>query len=171
MTKIRTDRLILRRLHECDAPRIHACIQDPRIHRNVGTIPPDQSLARTRERIIENNARFTSGSAFGFGITKDGDRIIGMLGGSFTQYASFDFGYWIAPEAWGNGYATEASQGMIDWVSREHGVKALTAGYIDDNPASGRVLRKLGFIVAGRSRYFVQGRQDWCWSCDMAKII
>lgn len=171
MTEIRTDRLILRRIRESDADRICDCIQDPRIHRNVGTIPPNQSFERTRERIIENNARFESGSAFGFAISEDGEQLLGVIGGSFTQHASFDFGYWIAPDAWGKGYATEASQGLMDWVVREHNVKAFTAGYIEDNPPSGKVLRKLGFIPAGRSRYFVQGRQEWCWSCDMAKLV
>ena len=171
MTEIQTERLRLRRIWEEDAPRIHDCIKDPRIHRNVGTIPPDQSLERTRERILENAARFDAGTSFGFAITVGGDAIVGMTGGHFTKYASFDFGYWIAPEAWGNGYATEAAGGLMAWMIAEHGVKAFTAGYIADNPASGRVLSKLGLIHAGRSRYFVQGRQEWCWSCDMAKIV
>lgn len=171
MAEIRTQRLILRRIRESDAPRVHECIQDPRIHRNVGSIPPDQSLLRTRERIIENNARFESASAFGFAITEDGEALLGVIGGSFTKYASFDFGYWLAPEAWGKGYATEASNGLMDWVVQNYSVKAFTAGYVEDNPPSGRVLRKLGFMHAGRSRYFVQGRQEWCWSRDMAKIV
>ena len=171
MTEIRTDRLILRRICEEDAQRIYNCIKDPRIHRNVGTIPPDQSLERTRERILENAERFDAGTSFGFAITEDGNHIIGMIGGHFTQYASFDFGYWIAPDAWGRGFATEAAQGLMTWMVARHRVKAFTAGHIDDNPASGRVLLKLGFIYAGRSRYFVQGRQEWCWSRDMAKII
>ena len=171
MTEICADRLILRRIREDDAKRIHACIQDPRIHRNVGTIPADQSLESTRLRIIENNARFESGSAFGFAITEDRHHLLGIIGGSFTGYASFDFGYWLAPEVWGKGYATEASRGLMDWVIAEHGVKAFTAGYVEDNPPSGKVLSKLGFMHAGKSRYFVQGRQEWCWSRDMAKII
>ena len=171
MTEIRTHRLILRRIREEDAPRIYDCIKDPRIHRNVGTIPPDQSLERTRERILENGAKFDAGTAFGFSITEDGDNIVGMIGGHFTQYASFDFGYWVTPDVWGRGFATEAGAGMMNWVIAEHGTKAFTAGHIDDNPASGRVLIKLGFMYAGRSRYFVQGRQKWCWSRDMAKIV
>ena len=171
MTKINTGRLILRRMSEEDAPRIYHCIKDPRIHRNVGKIPADQSLERTRERIVENAARFEAGTAFGFAITEDGDHIIGMVGGHFSEYASFDFGYWIAPEAWGKGYATDAANALMEWVIEECGVKAFTAGYIIDNPASGRVLSKLGLMRAGRSRYFVLGRQEWCWSCDMAKIV
>jgi len=171
MTDIQTERLTLRRLRESDTPRVYECIQDPRIHRNVGTIPPDQSFERTRERIVDGIEKFDAGTAFTFAVTEDGERVIGMLGGSFTQYASFDFGYWIAPEAWGKGYATEASQGLMNWIEAEHSAKAFTAGYIQDNPASGRVLSKLGLMHAGRSRYFVQGRQEWCWSCDMAKII
>jgi len=170
MTEIRTERLILRRTRLADAERIHACIQDPRIHRNVGTIPPDQTLERTRERLAENTQRFDAGTAYGFAITEDGERLLGVIGGSYTDHASFDFGYWIAPDAWGKGYATEASTGLLDWLRSEHGVRAFTAGYVEDNPPSGHVLRKLGFIPCGRSRYFVQGRQEVCWSLDMARI-
>ena len=120
---------------------------------------------------MENAERFDAGTAFGFAITEDGDHIIGIIGGHFTKYASFDFGYWIAPDAWGRGFATEAGVGLMSWVIGEHNVKAFTAGHIDDNLASGRVLTKLGFVYTGRSRYFVQGRQKWCWSRDMAKIV
>ena len=171
MTDIRTQRLVLRRVRESDAPRIYECIQDPRIHRNVGTIPPDQSLERTRERIIENSARFDSGRAYGFAITEDEVQLLGVIGGHYSNPLTIDFGYWLAPEDWGKGFATEASQGFLNWLKEAHGVNAFTAGYIADNPPSGNVLRKLGFIPAGRSRYFVQGRQEWCWSCDMALII
>lgn len=171
MTEIQTSRLILRRIREADAPRVFECIQDPRIHQNVGTVPPDQTLERTRERILEKIAHGSAGTSYEYAITEDGVHLIGTIGGRFTNYASFDFGYWVAPERWGQGYATEASDGFIDWLMQACGVKAFTAGHIDDNPASGRVLSKLGFMYAGRSRYFVQGRQAWCWSRDMAKII
>lgn len=168
---ITSSRLNLRPLRKSDAQRVFECIQDPRIHRNVGRIPADQTIEQTELFISNSQSQFDDGTAFVFGVIEVGQNLIGVIGGSFTQYASFDFGYWLAPEAWGKGYATEASAAFMDWVVRKHGVKAFTAGHIDDNPASGRVLEKLGFIHAGRSRYFVLGRQEWCWSCDMAKIV
>ena len=59
-----------------------------------------------------------------------------------------EFGYWIAKDHWGYGYATEAASLALGWAARE-GVRAATAGHFVDNPASGRVLEKAGFLYTG----------------------
>src|SRR5690606_6266556 len=60
-------------------------------------------------------------------------------------------GYWIARAHWGHGYASEAGRAVID-VARALGHKRLTAGHYVDNPASARVLRKIGFRETGEVR-------------------
>lgn len=51
--------------------------------------------------------------------------------------------------AWGQGYATEASEAVIDWA-RSSGHQRLWATVWDWNIASRRVLAKLGFVESGR---------------------
>jgi RimJ/RimL family protein N-acetyltransferase len=55
-----------------------------------------------------------------------------------------EIGYWLARPWWGRGYATEAARGVLS-VARTLGHRHLVAGHFIDNPASGAVLRKLGF--------------------------
>lgn len=61
-----------------------------------------------------------------------------------------EFGYWLTPDAWGRGYATEAGRAVIAVARHSLPLRRLTAGWFVDNPASGRVLAKLGFRSIGR---------------------
>ena len=65
-------------------------------------------------------------------------------------------GYWIAQRHWGQGYATEAGRAVLD-IAATLGHRELVASHFLDNPASGKVLRKLGFEPTG----VTQER----WSC------
>ena len=60
-----------------------------------------------------------------------------------------EIGYWLTPSAWGRGYATEAGRAVVDMARHALGRKRLVSGHFLDNPASGRVLRKLGFEQTG----------------------
>jgi RimJ/RimL family protein N-acetyltransferase len=57
-------------------------------------------------------------------------------------------GYWLSRPHWGRGLATEACTALID-IARALGLPSLEAGHFIDNPASGRVLEKLGFEAVG----------------------
>ena len=63
-----------------------------------------------------------------------------------------EVGYWIGRPFWGRGYATEALEGAMAWASRRGRRRALVAGHFADNPASGRVLEKAGFMYTGEVR-------------------
>ncbi len=55
-----------------------------------------------------------------------------------------DFGYLLMPEFWGRGYMTEAGQPIIEWCRELPQIKRIWAVHHADNPASGRVMEKLG---------------------------
>jgi RimJ/RimL family protein N-acetyltransferase len=63
---------------------------------------------------------------------------------------SAELGYWLTPDAWGRGYATEAGRAVVDIARYALPFRRLTSGWFVDNPASGHVLAKLGFRPAGR---------------------
>ena len=59
-------------------------------------------------------------------------------------------GYWIGRPYWGQGYATEAAAGAVGWAGADAGASGwVVAGHFADNPASGRVLEKAGFLYTG----------------------
>lgn len=168
---VSTARLRLRPLLQADAERINACVRDPRIYRNVGRIASNQTLEDTRAFIARNAQNWTEGRNYGFGILNVDD-LIGVVGGSpLDDGLAMDVGYWIAPDSWGRGFATEAFRAYVDWLAWAKGVRGVTAGHFTDNPASGRVLSKCGFLRCGRSRYYCLGRDEWVDCIDMARIV
>ena len=54
-------------------------------------------------------------------------------------------GYWFARTAWGRGYATEAARALVAHGFDELGLDRVVGHHFVENPASGRVLAKLGF--------------------------
>jgi RimJ/RimL family protein N-acetyltransferase len=57
-------------------------------------------------------------------------------------------GYWIARSHWSRGIATEACAALVD-IARTLGLEQLEGSHFLDNPASARVLEKLGFEPVG----------------------
>ncbi|MEZ5954772.1 MAG: GNAT family N-acetyltransferase [Hyphomonas sp.] len=168
--EIRTDRLVLRRKLISDAPRIHRLVSDPRIHRNVGRIPANQTLEETEAFIRKSIDGEENGEYAGFAVEKDGE-LIGLVGGRPNGvHGPFDIGYWLAPDEWGQGLATEAARAFRDWLNRKRGIRAMTSAWFLDNPGSGRVLAKLDFLPAGRMKHYCYGRDERVECMEMAWI-
>jgi len=83
---------------------------------------------------------------------------IGCVGLSPQEEAPMSLGYWLKVEAWGRGYASEAA-GAARAAAFENGEPALFARRFADNPASARVLEKLGFRETGTMQHWSQSRQ------------
>jgi RimJ/RimL family protein N-acetyltransferase len=62
-----------------------------------------------------------------------------------------ELGYWLSSSQWSCGITTEAARAVISFGFDRLGLPFLTSGYFEDNPASGRVLEKLGFSESGRA--------------------
>lgn len=60
-----------------------------------------------------------------------------------------ELGYWIARNHWGQGFATEATRAVLN-LAKVLGHARVWAGHFLDNPAAGRVLRKIGFVPTGK---------------------
>jgi RimJ/RimL family protein N-acetyltransferase len=85
-------------------------------------------------------------------VWRETSRLIGMVGlAPAADGRSAELGYYIARDHWGHGVATEAALAITRVGFESFGYHKLTSGYYADNPASGRVLAKLGFTVVGTS--------------------
>ncbi len=67
-------------------------------------------------------------------------------------------GYWIGRRHWGKGYATEAIGALVDHAFAIHDAERVGGGTFHDNPASRRVLEKLGFSAAGHKTVISRSR-------------
>jgi ribosomal-protein-alanine N-acetyltransferase len=61
------------------------------------------------------------------------------------EYGKFEIAYNLGKKAWGLGYTTEAMQEVIKFAKEKLGIKEIMGRYAKENPASGRVMKKLGF--------------------------
>lgn len=145
---VRTPRLLLRPGWAEDAPALARAIGEEAIVRNLATAPwpygVEQALrflAQEREPLLPSFLIFAR--------TQGAPRLVGGCGLGRTPGGDVELGYWISRPHWGLGYATEAGRALVE-LARALRIRALVAGHFADNPASGRVLRKLGFRPTGR---------------------
>lgn len=84
-------------------------------------------------------------------VTRDTGEAVGMLGAKGPPNADGEreIGYGINPSAWGRGYGTEAVGALVARLLDQQAVRVVTALTAVDNPASQRVLEKLGFTRTG----------------------
>ena len=78
----------------------------------------------------------------------DGQGLAGVLG-----LPRSTLGYWFAPRAQGQGYATEAARAALNLHFADN-VGAIASGYFEGKDRSARVLEKLGFIEVARDHKF-----------------
>jgi len=145
----RTDRLLLRPGWAEDAPALARAIADEQIVRNLATAPwpyalkdAEAFLAAPRDPVMPSFliTERTAGEP----------RIVGACGLGRRPSGAVELGYWIARPHWGQGFATEAARALID-IARAMKLPRLEGSHFVDNPASGRVLEKLGFVPTGLS--------------------
>lgn len=156
----RSERLFLRPAWPEDWEAIYRGIADQSITCNLASAPwpYGEEDARSFAR-IEQNMRLPH-----FLVTLPGTGAIGSVGLG-EHGGQPEIGYWIARDHWGRGFATEAGRALLD-IAQTLGHRRITAGHFADNPASGKVLRKLGFRPTGQIRL----RASRARGCEVASV-
>jgi RimJ/RimL family protein N-acetyltransferase len=144
----RTQRLLLRPGWIEDAPALHRALSDEGIVRNLASVPWPYRLADAEAFLITERRPEEPVML----ITRPGHgapELVGTIGIGRRPDGELDFGYWIARPYWGRDYATEAGRALLALARDSLRLGTLHAGHFLDNPASGRVLEKLGFCPTG----------------------
>jgi len=82
------------------------------------------------------------------------------------KYKMFELGYCLAKKAWGQGFAVEASVGILDFAKQMLNEDQFFAEYVKENSASGRVLEKLGFVYHSDGEYSTFDGKTTFQSCN-----
>lgn len=150
----RTDRLLLRPAWGEDSAKIFRGIADEQVVRNLASAPwpylPEHASGWAE---IPRPAHRPASLIFLRGAGEP--ELVGAIGIHDVpdgRSGEVELGYWIARERWGQGIATEAGAAMLRFARDTLRLPRLIAGHFLDNPASGRVLRKLGFQPTGAVR-------------------
>ena len=140
-----TPRLTLRPLSQDDADAAFVWCSDPEVNRYM----PYALYTHVEDvrRWLASVEAATGEYNFGFVRKSDGLLIGSGSIGPDGVSSCWEFGYNFRRDCWGQGYATEAAQAMIDFAFREFGVRDFVANHAIANPASGRVMRKCGLVI------------------------
>jgi RimJ/RimL family protein N-acetyltransferase len=143
----RTERLLLRPGFAEDAPMLAAAIADEQVVRHLSATPWPFGVKEARDFLD----RLPDAGLPRMLITErvnEGARVVGACGLGRRPSGAVELGYWISRPHWGRGFATEAGRALID-IARTLRLPQLEAAHFADNPASARVLEKLGFRPTG----------------------
>jgi ribosomal-protein-alanine N-acetyltransferase len=153
--RVDTARLLIRRPRLRDAPEIfRRYAADPEATRYLSW-PVHASLEQTRAFVAFSDSEWRRWPAGPYLVFLRDGLLIGGTGLSFESADRAQTGYVLAPDAWGQGYATEALLAMVD-VARATGVRLLYALCHVDHRASARVLEKGGFVCEAVLPRFVE---------------
>lgn len=146
-----TNRILLRPWCEDDAEALFKYASDPEVGPRAGW-PPHKSV----EESLEVICNFFLNDHTWAVVLKETSEAIGCVG--YLPAASSNLqidddqcevGYWIARPYWGEGICTEALQLVVNHCIKEKGFNVLWGDFFLDNPASGRVMEKCGFVDTG----------------------
>jgi RimJ/RimL family protein N-acetyltransferase len=142
---LETGRTVMRAFAPTDTPKLAQIGNDPCVARMLMsvTLPWSHEQAQTWvERAV-----YRGSPGFRVGIYDFDGGLLGMVGiGPLLPNKAPSLMYFLDQEHWGQGFATEAVGAFIAECYTRFDLDRIEAGYFIENPASGRVLEKLGFI-------------------------
>ena len=145
-----TKRLKLRGFSHGDIADVVRLAGDIEIARMTLLVPHPYETRDAEVWISSHEAAFNEGKSAEFAITLHDGTLIGAIAIVFSkQHERAEIGYWIGVPFWGKGYATEAASEIVRYGFEDRGQARLTAHHFAHNPASGRVIEKIGMKREG----------------------
>lgn len=151
---IQTERLILRPFTLSDAGQVQNLAGDRDIASTTINIPHPYEDGMAETWISTHQKAFVAGEGVNFGITsRENPALVGSIGLKICrEHERAELGYWIGKPFWRLGFCTEAGRAVLQYGFDTLGLNRIHACYVTRNPASGRVMRKLGMTFEGCNR-------------------
>ena len=151
---LQSDRLILRPFELTDASDVQGLAGNRVIADTTLNIPHPYEDGMAEQWISTHKPKFDSGERITFAITRVTDgQLIGAIGLTINrEFDRAELGYWIGEPYWGSGFCSEAAKGIVRYGFENLGLNRIHACYMERNPASGRVLQKIGMTNEGVAR-------------------
>lgn len=153
---LRTPRLVLRAPTLADAPRWELLCQPLEVAKNTLRMPHPYPVGGAAEWMERVAPQVEKGEVVRLGLFLRDERggegpLIGMTGlhDISDVHKHGELGYALGRDYWGKGYASEAAGAVVDFAFETLGLERVHAAYFTRNPASGRVLEKVGFVREG----------------------
>lgn len=151
---LETERLLLRPFALSDSLQVQALAGDAAIADTTLPIPHPYEEGMAEEWIATHLPRYRTGEGVDLAITaKETGGLVGAV--SLTIHGGFkraELGFWIGRKYWNRGYCTEAARTVIEYGFRHLFLNRIYSHHFRRNPASGRVLVKIGMSREGLLR-------------------
>lgn len=148
---LRTERLILRPFTLDDADAVRRLAGAREIYEMTQNVPHPYEEGMAERWIATHTSQFLDGRGVTLAITRSsGGEVIGAIGlGAAPAHRSAELGYWLGVAYWNNGYTTEAAAELVRYGFQELGYHRIHSRHFVQNPASGRVMQKIGMSREG----------------------
>ncbi|WP_338730040.1 GNAT family protein [Haladaptatus sp. DJG-WS-42] len=156
---LQTERLELKPVTHDDEQFLNTHLNHPKIREHISSFRTPYSEMEQQDSFEE----FHTGENVVSLVIWDGDERVGHIGlmPFHDRNKLGNLGYWIAPDHWGAGYATEAAEAIIGFGFDELGLHRIDAWIEAPNEGSRRVVEKLGFTHEGTKREAEFTGSEW----------
>ncbi len=151
---LETERLILRKFTIEDARGMfNNWAIDPKTTKFLAWTP-HKNLEETKEVISKWIKDYENGLYNWIVEIKDTHEVIGNIceEGKNIKHKTISLGYCYGSKFWNKGYATEALRRVIEYLLIDQDFYLVEANHRSSNPASGRVMQKVGMKYDGTLR-------------------
>lgn len=155
---IETERILLRPFELSDAKDVQRLAGDRAIADTTLNIPHPYKDGTAEEWISTHQPKFEAGELLNFAIVlRTSSELVGAIGLRIVpRFERAELGYWIGRQYWKNGYCTEAGRAVLQYGFSVLKLNRVHASHFRRNPASGRVMQKMGMTHEGCARQHVK---------------
>ena len=152
-----TARLVLRPLTVADAPDVQRLAGEREVASTTLNIPHPYEPGMAEQWISTHQGAYERGELVNFAIGLRVDNaLLGAIGLRIDQqHTHAELGYWLGKPYWNAGYCTEAAHAVVAYGFESLGLHRIHASHMTRNPASGRVMQKIGMRYEGCLRQHV----------------
>ena len=146
-----TARLVLRPFTLSDAPDVMRMAGAPEVARTTLLIPHPYEPGMAESWIGSHPSSFVLREQVNFAIVlREPGTLCGAIALALSERdRNAELGYWIGRDYWGRGICTEAAREVVRYSFEELKLHRVYAGHFASNPASGRVLERVGMQREG----------------------
>ena len=143
--------MILRPFSLTDAPAVQRLAGDRDVASTTLNIPHPYEDGMAEEWINGQQQSFEQNEFVTFAVALRPDNtLIGAISLHLDPgHDRAELGYWIGKPYWNQGYGTEAGRAVVQYGFEVIGLNRIHAAYLKRNPASGRIMQKIGMMYEG----------------------
>lgn len=143
--ELKTDRILLRTFNIADSREVQRLAGNFNVSRMTMNIPYPYELGMAEKWISAQEENWNTKTRVSYAIVElSSNKLLGAMCLVSIEGVEGELGYWIGEPYWSMGYCTEAAKELVRFSFESLGLERIVAQHLTVNPASGKVLEKIG---------------------------